>query len=138
MKLAYPATVTAAEEGGFIVQFVDLLEAFSEGETLEETLENAEDVLSGVLELKLELEQDIPMPSTPKKNQYLIAPRASVQSAALFHLNRNGKSLSEIARNMNTGFAAVKRLENPRHTPSLRQLEKAAQALGKKLILSLE
>jgi antitoxin HicB len=138
MKLAYPATITAAEEGGFIVQFVDLPEAFSEGETLPETLANAEDVLSGVLELKLELEHDIPMPSKPKKNQYSIVPRASVQSAVLFHLNRNGKTLSEIARNMNTGFAAVKRLENPRLTPSLRQLEKAAHALGKKLILSLE
>lgn len=138
MKLAYPAIVTAAQEGGFIVQFVDLAQAFSQGETLEETLENAEDVLSGVLELKLELEQQVPLPSKPKKNQHVIAPRASVQSAVLFHLNRKGKTLSEIARTMNTGFAAVKRLENPRHTPSLRQLEKAAQALGKKLILSLE
>lgn len=134
MKLAYPASITAAEDGGFIVQFADLPEAFSEGETLA----NAEDVLSGILELKLELEHDIPMPSKTKKNQHSIAPRASVQSAVLFHLNRNGKTLSEIARNMNTGFAAVKRLENPRLTPSLRQLEKAAHALGKKLILSLE
>jgi hypothetical protein len=35
-------------------------------------------------------------------------------------------------------WPSAQRLENPRHSPTLRQLEKAAAALGKRLVLALE
>jgi hypothetical protein len=35
-------------------------------------------------------------------------------------------------------LAAAQRMENPRHSPTLRQLERAAAALGKRLVLALE
>jgi antitoxin HicB len=39
---------------------------------------------------------------------------------------------------MQTSWPAAQRLEDPRHSPSLKQLERAAAALGKRLVLSFE
>ena len=138
MKLEYPAILTPAQEGGYLVQFVDLEEAFTEGDTLEEALFMASEVLSGVLSARLDHSLSIPEPSRIAKGQHPIAPNASVQAALLFTWARGDKSLSEIARAMNTSWAAVQRLENPKHSPNLRQLERAAAILGKRLIINFE
>ena len=45
---------------------------------------------------------------------------------------------AELARSLETSWPSAQRLENPRHSPTLRQLEKAAAALGKRLVLALE
>jgi antitoxin HicB len=39
---------------------------------------------------------------------------------------------------METSWPAAARLEDPHHWPSLKQLERAAHAVGQKLVLSLE
>ena len=51
---------------------------------------------------------------------------------------RGERSLAELARSLQTSWPSAQRLENPRHSPTLRQLEKAAAALGKRLVLALE
>jgi antitoxin HicB len=51
---------------------------------------------------------------------------------------RGDRSLAELARSLDTSWPSAQRLENPRHSPTLRQLEKAAAALGKRLVLALE
>lgn len=59
----YPAILTPAEEGGFLVDFPDFEgEAFTEGDTLEEALHNAADVLSLVVEARRKRGLPIPEP----------------------------------------------------------------------------
>ncbi len=137
MNLIYPCEITE-EDDGFLIQFIDLPEAFTEGDTLEEALVNAEDVLTGILEIKMQLGQEIALPSKIKRGQHGIAPSVAAQSALLLRVHRGDKTISELARDLETGFAAVKRLEDPLHTPSLRQLERVARALGRKLVLSFD
>jgi antitoxin HicB len=49
--LAYAATLTPDEEdGGYVVTFRDVPEAITQGDTLEEALHNAADVLTVALE----------------------------------------------------------------------------------------
>lgn len=63
MKIEYPALITPAEEGGYLVDFPDFEGgAFTEGQTLEEALSNAAEVLNLVLEEKLETGKPIPTP----------------------------------------------------------------------------
>ena len=59
-------------------------------------------------------------------------------AAMLIHLMRGKRPMSEFARALETSWPSAQRLENPKHWPSLRRLEKAASALGKRLVLSLE
>jgi antitoxin HicB len=138
MNVSFPYTVEVDEDGYFFVQFVDIEEAFTQGENLEEAAFNASEVLSAMLESRLEMNQDVPDPSICPSNGFMATPSIKIQSALLLRKARGNRSLTELANAMNTTWTAVEQLENPRHSSSLNQLDKAARALGKKLILSFE
>jgi antitoxin HicB len=116
---------------------VDLEEAFTEGETVEEAAFNAAEVLTGVLSYRIEKGDEIPAPS-PAGDMLVATPSASVQAAILLRDARGEKSLSDMARALETSWAAAQRLEDPRHWPTLKQLDRAAKLLGKRLVLALD
>jgi len=137
MNTLFPAMITS-DESSFMIQFVDIPGAISCGNTIEECLFNGAEALTGVIECDMEHGHDIPRPTENVEGAYYIAPEAKVQSALLVRWAREGRSLADIARALDTSWPAAQRLEDPNHWPSLKQLEKAAAALGKKLVLSLE
>lgn len=138
MEIRYPATVEEQSDGSFLVTFVDLADTFTEGKTKEEALFNAAEVLSAMLAWRLDEAKDVPAPSPKIKGAHYIAPDAKTQAAMLLRLARGERSLSELARALETSWPAAKRLENPSHWPSLKTLDRAAAALGKRLVLVLE
>jgi antitoxin HicB len=138
MDIRYPATVERQPDGAYLVQFIDLDDTFTEGKTKEEALFNAAEVLSAMLAWRLDEGKDIPPPSRKIKGMHYIAPDAKTQAAMLLRLARAERSVSELARAMETSWPAAKRLEDPTHWPSLKTLDRAAAALGKRLVLTLE
>ncbi len=138
MEIRYPATVEAQPDGSYLVQFVDLPDTFTEGASKEEALFNAAEVLSGMLAWRLDEAKDVPAPSAKVKGAHYIAPDAKTQAAMLLRLARGERSLSELARVLQTSWPSARRLENPTHWPSLKTLDRAAAALGKRLVLVLE
>ena len=83
MDIRYPATVERQKDGTFFVQFVDLPDTFSEGQTKEEALFNAAEVLSAMLAWRLAESKDVPAPSQKIKGVQYIAPDAKTQAAML-------------------------------------------------------
>ena len=138
MDIHYPACLEPQETGGFLVRFVDLDDTFTEGETREEALFNAVEVLSAMLAWRLDNEQPIPDPSPLMEGLDAIAPDAKTQAAILVRRARGNRSLAEVARALETSWPSAKRLENPHHSPTLKQLEKAASLFGKRLVLVFE
>ena len=139
MKIEYPAKIQQEEDGTFFVSFPDIPEALTEGVTMEEALFNASEVLTLSMEFRLDEEQNIPDPSDiVGENIYQISPIAKVQSAMLIRKSRHGRSLADLARKLETSWPSVQRLENPHNSPTLKMIDKAATALGKRLILSFE
>jgi len=139
MKPIYAAKITKDEEGYFLVTFPDLDEAITDGETMEEALFNAQEVLTLTIESRMDEGMDIPEPHRIKgKDIYYVAPAARVQAALLVHKARGERSLADLARALDTSWPSAQRLENPHHSPTLKILDKAAATLGKKLILSFE
>ncbi len=138
MDIRYPAIVEAQEDGGFLVKFVDLPDTFTEGKTKEEAIFNASEVLSAMLAWRLDESKEIPSPSQNVASAANIAPDAKTQAAMLLRLARGERTLSELARALETSWPAAKRLEDPTHWPSLKTLDRAAAALGKRLVLTLE
>ena len=138
MDIRYPATVALQQDGSFFVQFVDLTDTFTEGQTKEEALFNAAEVLSAMLAWRLDESKEVPAPSQKVKGASYIAPDAKTQAAMLLRLARGERSLSDLARTLETSWPAAKRLEDPTHWPSLKTLDRAAAALGKRLVLTLE
>ncbi len=139
MKIEYPAEIQKEDDGTFLVSFPDIPEALTQGETMEEALFNASEVLTLSMEFRLDEEQEIPDPSSiTGDNIHLISPVAKVQSAMLIRKSRQGRSLADLARTLETSWPAVQRLENPHNSPTLKMIDKAATALGKRLVLSFE
>lgn len=138
MDIRYPATVESQKDGAFLVQLVDLPDTFTEGRTKEEALFNAVEVLSAMLAWRLDEAKDVPPPSQKVKGAHYIAPDAETQAAMLLRLARGERTLSDLARALETSRPAARRLENPTHWPSLKTLDRAAAALGKRLVLTLE
>jgi antitoxin HicB len=139
VKIAYPALFEPQPEGGYTVTFPDLPEAISEGDSLEEARFNGAECLSLVLDVRIGQGEAIPLPAGREGMEW-IEPAAATQAALLVHLTREAeqKSLTDLARALGTSWPAVRRLEDPRHPPTIKQLERAAAALGKRLVLSFE
>lgn len=137
MEIRYPA-VLRHEETGYFVEFVDLPDTFTEGQTMEEALFNASEVLTAMLDFKIEHDQPIPPMSEGVSGAVYVAPDAKTQAALLVRHARGERSMADLARALDTSWPAAQRLEDTRHWPSLKQLEKAASALGKRLVLSME
>jgi antitoxin HicB len=137
MNIRYPVIIKPQKPHGYFVRFPDIEDAVTQGGTIEECLFNAAEVLGLVLDHRITEGLPIPKPSRIK-NARMIAPDAKTQAAILVRMLRGQRSLSELARALETSWPSAQRLEDPRHWPTLRQLEKAASALGKKLVLSLE
>lgn len=138
MNTLYPAIFKYNKsERRYTVYFPDLPEAHTEGETLEEALFNASEVLTLTLEGRMDEGMEIPKPSQYKEAK-LIAPSARAQAAVLMRWAKGKHTTAEIARSLNTSWPAIARLENPRHWPNLKQLERAAAAVGQRLVISME
>ncbi|MDR3088177.1 MAG: type II toxin-antitoxin system HicB family antitoxin [Azoarcus sp.] len=121
----------------FFVQFVSLDEAFTNGKTLEEALFNASEVLTLTLLGRLEEGMEIPKPEQGVEGAHYVAPDAKTQAALLLRHVRGDRTYAELARALETSWDVAKRLEDASHWPSLRALDRAAAALGKRLVLSL-
>ncbi len=136
MNFSYPYTATQQQPGGFFVRFVDIEEGITEGDTLEDAAFNAAEVLTGVLAYRLEKGQDIPAPSE-SAGRPVALPSAAVQAVMILREARGG-SIADLARGLGTSWAAAQRLDDPHHWPSLKQLDRAARVLGRRLVLRLE
>lgn len=141
MKISYECIAKKQEDSRFLVTFPDFEEAITEGASLEEALFNAEEVLTLTLEGRIEEGIDIPLQRQEKPNSetsYRIYPSPRVQSALLVRFIRSHKSISELARSLETSWSSISRLEDPNHWSSLRQLNRVAEIFGSRLVLSFE
>ena len=139
MEISYPARITAQQgSAAFLVEFVDLPDTFTEGQTLEEAMFNASEVLSAMLGWHLDESHEIPASTVGLKGAHYIAPDAKTQAVLLLRHARGGRSIADLARALETSWPQAKRLEDQHHWPSLKTLDKAARVLGKRLVLRME
>ncbi|MCG5061142.1 MAG: type II toxin-antitoxin system HicB family antitoxin [Limnoraphis sp. WC205] len=62
--LPYPITLYPEPEGGYVAEIKDLSGCLTQGETIEEIMENIEDAKRLWIETAYELGDEIPLPST--------------------------------------------------------------------------
>ena len=101
MNFSYPFKLTPAEEGGFLIQFIDIPEAYSEGDTEDECFYMATDVLNLSLECRLENNEPIPEPSNID-TKYKVMPSVTIQAALSIRNAKDAKRMStaDLARVM--------------------------------------
>jgi len=136
----YPAKFEAAPEGGFVVTFRDIPEAITQGDTLDEALEMATDVLVSAMDFYFEDQRSVPLPSAPLAGEYLVSLPPSVYTKVLL-LNAFLESQmpqAELARKMQVRPQEVTRLLDLRHSTKIDTLSQAFGALGRQLLVDVQ
>ena len=139
-RFQYPATLTPEKEGGFMVRFTDLPEAITSGADRHDTLVQAADCLEEAIAGRITDGLDIPQPSSPRRNQILVTvPAPTAAKAALYLAMRAAKiKNTEMARRLGCNEKEVRRMLDPRHPTKLPRIQKALEALGRRLVVSME
>jgi antitoxin HicB len=132
----YPVTLTPDErDGGFVVTFVDIPEAITQGDTLQQALVAAKDALESALDFYFEDKRAVPAPSKAKRGQHVIELPASLSTKVLLlnEMITQRVRPAELARRLKTTPQEVNRLTNVRHTTRIDGIAAALQVLGKRL-----
>ena len=138
-KFYYPVKLTKQGASGYLVEFIDLSEAITQGETIEDALEQARDCLAESIANRIKMKLDIPIPSNPKKGQYCIFLPAILVAKAALYLRMRDLNLSNIAlaKKLNCNEKEVRRLLDPRYCSKIYFLERVLNILGKHLCISI-
>ena len=136
---AYPAILTRAREGGFLISFPDVPEALTQGDNKSESLARAVDALETALEFYTDEGKPLPRPSVPRKGQFVVRPPAlscmklAVYSAMVMQQVRK----TDLARRLGWHLMQVDRLLDLRHSSRVDQLETALVSLGRQLSIGV-
>ena len=135
----YPVTLTP-DDGSVLVTFVDVPEAITFGADEQEALMQAVDALESGLSFYVDARQPLPAPSKPKRGQKTVRPSAMecAKLGVYQAMTDQGIRKAELARRLGWHMPQVDRLFNLRHASKFEQIETAAAALGKRLVLSVE
>ncbi len=127
-----------AEEDGYFVEFPDLPNVFTEGSTVEESIQNAYEALNGVLEVDVAHGQLPEEPVTRGSNLYPIEVATHIDIAIQLRKLRGKNSQDTIASKLGLTYQAYQRLENPlKSNPTVKTLEKLAKAMGEPLSIRI-
>jgi antitoxin HicB len=140
--LEYPALFDPdPEAGGFVVTFPDLPEAITQGETEDEAIENAADVLALCLEEYMRRKRDIPAPRKAHGRTYRTVRLPALAEAKIslyLAMPEAGVRKADLARKLHCQKSEIDRLLNLSRSSRLGQIERALKALGKRLVFTLE
>jgi antitoxin HicB len=132
--MRFPFKVRPDEEF-FMVTFPDIPEAITQGETMEQALEVAQEALETALEFYFEDSRAVPEPSPIKRGGHFVElpPSLSAKILLLNEMIRQQIRPAELARRLGTTPQAVNRLTNLRHASKIDSIAGAMKALGKTL-----
>src|SRR2546425_10399517 len=140
-RFVYPATLTPdAEEGGFVVTFIDVPEAITQGEEVEDARREATDCLEEAIASRIVMGLPIPCPSPVKKGRYPVPLTAQTAAkAALYVALQEAKvTKTELAKRLQCDEKEVRQLLDPRHPSKLPRIESALAAVGRRLGIGLQ
>ncbi len=138
LRFAYPAKLSP-DSGAICVEFPDVPEALTFGATEAEALGQAADALAVALSVYLEEGRDLPLPSRPRRGQAMVAlPLLTATKLAIYQAMRvQGVSTAELARRLGVDHKSARRILDLDHQSKVEQLEAAAAALGKELVIEV-
>ncbi len=139
-QLSYPVTLKPDKDGGYVVTFRDVPEAITQGEDLDDALEQAADALDEAMAGRMRLAEAIPLPSKVSKGSPLVPlSAATAMKVALYQAMRQS-GLSKVALAAQLGYdeKEVRRLLDPDQASKMQRIQGVLESLGKKVVVSIE
>lgn len=137
MTTQYPIILHPADEGGFAVEFPDL-PAWTQGETVEECLEMAEDCLEVTIVSLIHDGDDIPEPSAKGDHFVALSEEVALKLAFYRAFKASGITKAELGRRLKWHGPQVQRLFSADHRTRTDRLLAAFHALGKRVSFVVE
>lgn len=138
--LQYQVLLERAEEGGFIVHFPDFKWGITQGDTEEEALEMASEVVEIYLDDCITKGEPLPLSKQRRGKLYrmvrpsaLAAAKAELYAAFL----QSGMTKATLGRRLKIPRMNVDRLFDLNHQSRLDQIEAAFRAVGKQLEITI-
>jgi antitoxin HicB len=127
----YPVTIDELQNGDVMVQFPDVPEAMTYGETREQALQWAQDALQVALSGYMDERRNIPRPSGPAPGQATVGPTpmAGVKLCIYQAMRDHDLSQLALARRLHCDARQVRRLLDLDHNSTLNQLLDACEVL---------
>ena len=115
-------------------------ELITQGESVEEALEQASDAMDEVFATYLTEGLDFPEPSKARRRERMVAPPTeTVAKAALYvAMRRAGISNVQLATRLGVDEKEVRRLLDPHYGSKLPRIAKAISVLGRRLVIGVE
>jgi antitoxin HicB len=136
---AWPVDLIPAEEGGYIVNFPDSPNGWSQGEDRAEALAQAEDLLEEMVLGMMAHSEDVPLPSAAAGRQLVALPALTAAKLEAYRAMRAaGLNKKQLAERLGWQPSQVTRLFDGRHASRLDQIEAALRVLGRRLVVSSE
>lgn len=137
-RFEFPVLFTPTEKGGFVVTCRDLPEVITQGESLEDAMEQAMDAMDEGFAMRMDDGLDFPEPSAPNAGEGVISPSAETVLKAELHIALREANINkvELANRLGVDEKAVRRMLDPRHPTKLPGMAKAIEVLGKRLVIS--
>jgi len=140
--LRYPALFEPDRKaGGFVVTFPDFGYGATQGETIEEALDMARDLLKCLVADRMEKKESLPVPSKPRdKRMRLVSLPALAEAKATLYVSmrEGGIRKADLARRLGVAKPQIDRLLDLDNSTRFDQIEAAFRALGKRLSIEVE
>lgn len=138
IRFTYPVKLAKQKEGGYLVTFLNLPEAITQGETIEDALEQATDCLEEAIANRIAMKLPIPHPKriTGKQSASISATLAA--KAALYIAMKN-KRISNVvlAKKLHCDEKEVRRLIDPYYQSKIPRIEHVLHMLGQRLEINV-
>jgi antitoxin HicB len=135
-RFTYPVIFTHdRHDGGYVVSCRDVPEVVTQGETIEDAINEAEGALEAAVEMRMDDGLDIPLPTAKKRGEHLAClPINTAMKAALYlAMREQNVSKTELARRLGLDEKETRRMLDPKHGTKVPALERALHVLGKRV-----
>ena len=131
----YPVNLIKQPEGGYVVTFPDFSEAITQGDTVDDALQEASDCLEEAVANRMAMKLDIPNPKRTKKKSRFVGLHATLAAKAALYITMNKNKVSKVAlaKKLKCDEKEVRRLLDPHYHSKFPKIEHALHVLGLKL-----
>jgi len=137
--LAYPAKLEPDPDGGFVVTFPDFGFGVTEGDSEEEALGRAADLLETLIAAVIDDNEDLPAPSAAGESSIIaLRPLVAAKAGLYRALREAGVSKNELCRRLGLQYVQLQRILDPAYGGTkIDEVDRALRALGKSLVIGV-
>ena len=136
---AYPMQLDVEEDGGYVVTLPDIGYGATQGDSFDEALRQAEDMLEEATLGMIAHNEEVPLPSPAKGRPVVRLPALTAAKLELYRAMREtGLDAAQLAHRLGWPPKEISNILDGYHVVRLEQLEAALNALGRRLVVTSE